>query len=195
MTKDKASKIGRGSAVCECGAERQTMHHLLWMCPFSPPSPPCLARHSTLPPYRACALLLPKGADNREIAEWKRACARACAILTQNRRNPREPVEPQQSRDLKGHAPCTSVDGLYVFCATCFISRRSRDLMWLRTKPCSRAQHVPINLGESCVIKGHDATLVMKTWKRASQRPAWRCTKCHQERWATSTFDGECEET
>ena len=192
MTKEKANRIGRGSAECECGAPSQTMHHLLWECPFSPPIPPSLAHVPALPPFRSSALLLPKGVDNRDIATWKSACARAYHILSQDRHRPSTPIDPLPPRDLKGHSPCTSEDGLYVYCGRCFISRKSRDLMWLCTKPCPHAERNPIVIGEGLVVLKHRVTLIMKTWKTASQRPAWKCANCDLETWATSSIGNEC---
>ena len=74
----KRSQIYGEQAKCECGADTQNIFHLLWQCPLVPPPPlHILYIMKDLPSCRSVAHLLPLGAEQRDIRDWRDSCRRA----------------------------------------------------------------------------------------------------------------------
>ena len=104
------------------------------------------------------------------------------------------PSEPPvvEDIDMKGHSLGTSIDGTYVFCRKCYITRRARDRKWLWVKRCQNQDAEPRMLGETWAYRGHEVTLEMSRWKITALRPRLTCSVCHASTWATSGFREEC---
>ena len=164
---------------------------MLWECPLSPPVPTEIEHFHALPAYRSVAHLLVEGADARDIQAWKVSMTRAVKIICMKEFVP-EHVRERVVRDHKGHSLATSEDGSYVFCAKCYISRKSRDRMWILTKPCAYSERVPKSLHEEFVCNGHRAVPQMKKWKVTALRPSLRCLECQESVGATAGFVNAC---
>ena len=192
MTREKHAKMGEGDGLCECG-ETQSVHHILWSCPLTQPPPPLISYLSEYPPHMSVALILPQGADPRDVQHWKMACNRAIDILGR-RVLQREHVarHSTRERDMRGHLAAVTSEGHYTYCMRCFISRRSRDAAWIFTKPCAHADRDPLPEGGEIVQNGHACVLRMERWKTSSQRPRLVCTRCGQRVWATMGFKKSC---
>ena len=67
----KRAQIYHESASCACGAEQQTVSHLLWHCPLQPPAPMHIIYLQHLPPFRSVSHLLPLHAEQRDIRDWR----------------------------------------------------------------------------------------------------------------------------
>ena len=188
MTGARRSQMGNGTGECPCGAASQSFAHMLWDCPISPPVSPKIEHFHTLPAYRFVAHLLVEGADAKDIQTWQVSMTRAVKIICMKEFVP-EHVRERVVRDHKvGHSLATSEDGSYVFCAKCYISRKSRDRQWILARPCAYPERIPRSLHEAFVCNGHRAVLEMKKWKVTVLRPSFRCLECEVVVWVTASL-------
>ena len=192
MTKAKHAVMEQADSTCECGEGVQNLEHLLWHCPIQGPPPVDIAYRKDLPPSQAVAHILPRGVDSREVTLWRKSCLRAIMIVSRREVSGDRRPEREHMRERKGHDVAVTEDGAYTYCQKCFISRRSRDASWIFLKQCEHAERESLQEGGHVVTRGHEATMVLATWKHSAKRPQLRCNTCGQHAWATSGFRKEC---
>ena len=146
LTREKSARMREVEPSCSCGCPEQTLFHVLWECPDSPPVPDELEARKILPPSLSLAHVLPQGATKAEVLTWKTSCRRAIGIIKMlPLKKHDEPGAQRQGRatDTKGHVITLMADSMYAFCARCYISRRVRDMKWIWLKPCMAEEEVP----------------------------------------------------
>ena len=170
------------------------MHHLLFCCPLRP-CPPSLLHLSLAPPCLSSSLLCPAAWGSSFTVLWRELCLRAVELLSSKE----PPVasgngmgeQNLSSIDTRGHVlEKTTQDHAYVYCGRCFISRRIRDVKFLISSPCQGGEQV--KEGETKRVEGHQAQLILATWKLSCIRPRFRCQDCSLEWWATGKPLGKC---
>ena len=124
MCQHKRSQIYGEDPTCPCGAPDQSIRHLLWECPCSPPPSISIEYRRHLPCSQSVAHLLPPFATPDEVRAWKESCMRAVSILS---RNPMARVMVPSLIEQKGHDVSVNPAGSYAFCKKCFVTRRIRD--------------------------------------------------------------------
>ena len=162
--------------TCECGYSPQSLHHLLYHCPLSPPPLPHIERWGREQASKAVALLCPKHLGPEGVKTWEDTCMRAVRAISRI-------SVPVDSIDWKGHEISVSECKSIVYCGKCWVARKTRDMKYLPTKPCPRREEVPCWNGDYIVINGHVARCQIATWKRAGLRPRFSCVACALEWW------------
>ena len=163
---------------CTCGAERQTLQHLMYECPHQKPMPLELSAWQDRPPAQSVAQLYPETRDPETIATWKSACRRAIEVLTNEE-------QQQQEEEWNGHCVVLNESRDYAYCIHCHIVRRARDYRHIAVRVCAPTQEYACVEGEYMRHKQHCYRLVFKNWKRTVKRPAYHCIACGAWSWAT----------
>ena len=178
----KATISGEGDGMCTCGLARQDIPHLLFACPLLPEPGLAIRSLEELPPSINSALILPSDANDQLIYAWKEACARTISVLS----NPNCNVGPvRDPLNWKGHVPVLTVEGTYVFCSLCFISR-FQDQKFLCVHPCKPLLDIPAKEGDYIMVGEHIMRVQVVKWKKYCRRPLLICQRCHHRCWATS---------
>ena len=142
MCGHKRAQLYGGDPSCTCGADVQSLEHLLWSCPLSEPCPDYLKYRSELPPAYPVAHLLKWGADPCEVRHWTNSLFRAIRIV----RDLATPSAPKSSKHRDhdhGHVLAVTEDGRYCYCAKCYVTRKSRDRRWIVYRDCARNDRDP----------------------------------------------------
>ena len=174
------------SPTCPCGADWQSLTHLMWDCGLVR-GRPRLSEDPSLPMYRRASLLCEWGADSFALIEWKVSCKWAICVLNQafSWEDSRPRVAPNLSIG-RGHLLERSLDSKIVFCVKCHVSRVPDQYRHIASKPCKNPDASTYREGDEKEEGAHKLSLVIKAWKVASARPAWVCVRCEKFRWANS---------
>ena len=198
MTRAHRFTVGLSETpLCQCENESQSIAHLLFRCPLSPPPPLPLSPLRSLPTVSSQALLLLQGSTQEVKRAWKCACKSICRILSSRdgglAGRKAEPSTPLALlTNTKGHALCMDSTGTYAFCGRCFITRVKRDAHFILTKACLCPTFQIICEGDYLISRGHKIRMTMQGWKRASMRPSFGCLVCGFSVWATKGFSSWC---
>ena len=188
MTKSHKRTVGGvESGVCECGEAEQTLSHLLYVCPLSPPCPPSVLLWSSLPPAASSSLLFLSCFPPWLYSVWSDVCQRAVDILS------KQCVHRPTDFDWKNHEVTLSQDAQYAFCIKCLVVRKSRDYKYIASAEC----HGSV-FGNTCCegdyirVGTHLARCMFRSWKRAAARPKMSCVWCGCEWWPSSVPPVRC---
>ena len=210
MTGDRKFRLmGAESGACKCGAQAETLEHLMWDCPmFATQRPLHLTWWSTLPNACVQTLLCPRSESNAFVRDWQSVCAWALKALHLAFRAERQEIEAHPTTpmallqqvansetpfcEVKGHCVVPMVQHGYVVCMRCYVARRARDAHYLGVRHCKLAENPPACIGDYVVKQKHIARLYLDTWKRTSCRPRMQCVKCLAQQWATADFRAVC---
>ena len=170
------------SPMCQCEREEQSIEHLLYHCPLVPPPSPEEYEWRAKPSAFSVTLLCSYWATPDDMVTWESMCRRAIRILTQS-------VMPERRVDWKGHCVAYDASLSLVYCIRCHISRKSRDQAFVMTHECE-GDRLGFSLAQGEYIRKdlHLLRLDMRSWKRASQRPAIMCVFCKTWAWARSSY-------
>ena len=166
------------SEECQCGAECQSIEHLLYHCPLVSPPDDDMREWSRLPSAFSSALLCSWLFDPKQMEVWERMCKRAIMVLTQH-------VDIQREHNWKGHFVTFDSTLQVAFCVRCFVSRKVRDQLFVATMECT-GDLMGNTLEEGAYMRYnlHLLRLTLRPWKRASLRPALTCIFCKRWAWA-----------
>ena len=95
--------------ACECGHSPQSLHHLLYHCPLSPPPLPHVERWGRDLAFKAVALLCPKHLGPEGVKTWEDTCMRAVRAISRI-------STPVEAIDWKGHEITVSECKSIVLC-------------------------------------------------------------------------------
>ena len=169
---------------CSCGAESQTVHHLVFDCPHVSPPSQQIREWGLLPPAFSSALLCPLLPMPSQVATWREVCKRALATLTLR-------INASQRHDWRGHTPVIDASGQVAFCTRCYTSRKTRDQSFIASEPCrGPLLGAPCGEGDYIRMQGRILRCVMLPWKRASTRPGFMCVQCESGAWPRVWAEG-----
>ena len=191
MCGHKRAQLHGGDPSCSCGAEVQTVEHILWSCPLSEVCPDYLAYRQELPSAFSVAHLLKWGADPCEVKHWTDSLFRAIRIV-KSLDTPSAPKSNRHRDHDHGHIIAVSEDGRYCYCARCYITRKARDRRWIIHRDCLKRDSDPRREGDSLTCNGHEAVVSVVLWKLTALRPAFKCVKCSLQAWASAGFKQPC---
>ena len=162
---------------CMCGAENQTLDHLLYWCPLLDPPPLDIQAWALRVPAESIALLCPPSADNSTLRTWKRVCLRAVQVVS-------GVPTPSPEVDWNGHVVHYDASASFVYCIRCHTMRKISDSKFLPVKPCEgEYAGYTATQGEYVRSHGHVLRLVMFPWRKTAVRLKWCCQKCPLAIW------------
>ena len=187
MTAAHAYTIGKAeSPACQCGAEVESVRHLIFECPLRGPCPVEILSWKDRPRCFSMACLCPLKADRHEVSLWRLLCRRAIHVLSTT-------VSATPDIDWKGHIPLPDVTGQQVYCIRCLVSRKALDAKHIAAKPCvGDAWGAPVCEGDYVVSRGHCFRLVFRPWKNNVRRPSLACAKCLCWQWPAYSAARAC---
>ena len=180
MTKAHRATIESSSPMCDCDMEPQTLDHLLYRCPLIDPPTPDILAWADRPPCESVALLCLAGLSDNDHGVWKHVCARAQRVTSKL-------VIRMENIDWKGHLVTVSSDGAYSYCGKCHVTRQSKDIRHIASRPCLKPDAHPVWEGEYMMCAPHLARLVFHPWKRSALRPRFACVRCDSGWWPSSS--------
>ena len=187
MTASHAYTVGKAdSPDCQCGHDRETVHHLVFDCPLRPSCPLELSPWKHKAPCHSHALLCPFSITKDDCVLWMRLCRRAISLLSAK-------GDPQQDMDWKGHVVTHDLQEEYMYCTRCLVTRKAPDARHIAARPCDGdIWGCPLREGDYFRHRGHILRLTFRPWKRAARRPALHCVCCTFWNWPSYRIATPC---